>query len=216
MSDVFLLSPAYCSGRRAAILFRHGSPLDIARRLQSGTLTLGEAFAFFSGLYFRGKLAYARVFTAPAMPDDAADILIITPTRGLLPPETPITPEILQEFAGIDLDPDDPRYRTPLVRDATMLAERLPVDARVVLLGSIASSKYISILSDVLGRRLHYPIDFIGRGDMSRGGLLLRRARAGTALEYVVLDPSVTLRGPRPPKLEPLPSPRRNSPVHGE
>jgi hypothetical protein len=202
--DTFLLSPAFCSGRRAAILAREGSTLEMAVRLRAGTLPLGEAFSFLSGLYFRGKLTYATAFARGARGGRPGEIFIITPTRGLLPPDTPFTSALLAEFAGVDLHPDDIRYRAPLVRDALALRARLPARARVVLLGSIASDKYVSILSEVFGRRLHYPASFIGRGDMSRGGLLLRSARAGTPLECVVLDPSASRRGARPPKLEPI------------
>ena len=92
--DTFLLSPAFCSGRRAAILRRDGSTLDIAARLSAGTLTLGEAFAFLSGLYFRGKLTYATAFAAANGPDDRGEVLVITPTRGLLRPDTPILPGV--------------------------------------------------------------------------------------------------------------------------
>jgi hypothetical protein len=204
--DSFLLSPAFCSGRRAAILLRDGSTVGMAARLSAGTLTLGEAFAFLSGLYFRGKLTYATAFAAANGPGDRGDVLVITPTRGLLRPDTRVTADLLREFAGVDLHPDDPRYRAPLVRDAEALRARLPADARVVLLGSIASNKYVTVLSGVFGRRLHYPASFIGRGDMSRGGLLLRSARAGAPLDCVVLDPSVPRRGSRPPKLTPLPA----------
>ena len=204
MPDTFLLSPAFCSGRRAGMLLRVGSTLEIAIRLEAGTLTLGEAFAFLSGLYFRGKLTYATVFASAGDRREAGEVLVITPTRGLLPPSTPVTAALLREFAGVDLSPEDPRYRAPLERDAEALRRRLPSGARVVLLGSIASDKYVAVLSAIFGCRLHYPADFIGRGDMSRGGLLLRSARAGTPLDCVVLDPSASRRGARPPKLAPL------------
>jgi hypothetical protein len=204
MPDTFLLSPAFCSGRRATLLLRPGSTLEIAARLQGGALTLGEAFAFLSGLYFRGKLTYATAFAAAGAGADRGEVLIITPTRGLLAPTTPVTAALLQEFAGVDLSPDDPRYRDPLERDADALSRRLPAAARVILLGSIASDKYVSVLSAVFGHRLHYPVEFIGRGDMSRGGLLLRSATAGTPLTCVALDPSASRRGARPPKLAPL------------
>ena len=62
MTTIFLLSPAYCGGRRATYLLREGSTLALAAKLNAGTLTLGEAFTFMSGLYFRGKMAYARAF----------------------------------------------------------------------------------------------------------------------------------------------------------
>jgi hypothetical protein len=199
-SRIFLLSPAYCGGRRAAMLLRPESPGDLAVRLRAGQLTLGEAFAFMSGLYFRGKLAYARAFSAHA-PDDPAPVLVITPTRGLQPPEALVTPELLREFASVDVDAGDARYRAPLERDVSALAARLTPSIPVILLGSIATGKYVDVLAAVLGARLHFPPSFVGRGDMSRGGLLLRSARAAVELEYAVLVPGTVRRGPRPPKL---------------
>ncbi len=196
MSTVFLLSPAYCGGRRAKSLFNTGSRLAIAQRLHAGRLTLGEAFTFMSGLYFRGKMAYARAF-APA------DTFVITPTRGLQPPDLPVSAALIREFAGVDISEDDARYRKPLDRDLRALVKRLPEDGRVVLLGSIATGKYVEVLASRLGSRLHFPPSFIGRGDMSRGGLLLRHAASGVELEYAVLDPASKRRGSRPPKLDP-------------
>jgi hypothetical protein len=195
---VFLLSPAYCGGRRAQILLRDASPLPLARDLREGRLTLADAFAFLSGLYFRGKITYARTFAA------SAETWIITPTRGLQPPDAVVSAALLQEFASVDVEAGDARYREPLERDVQALADRLPADSRVVLLGSVASGKYVDVLSTILSDRLYYPPSFIGRGDMSRGGLLLRNAAAATELEYVVLDPTAKRRGPRPPKLAPL------------
>lgn len=196
---IFMLSPAYCAGRRAAVLLRPGSELDVALRLRDGALTLGEAFTFLSGLYFRGKLTYARAFAAQGPAGGGA--LVITPTRGLQSPEAPVTADLLQEFASVDVSADDERYRRPLERDVAALADRLPAGARVVLLGSIATGKYVDVLAQRLGARLHYPPAFIGRGDMSRGGLLLRSARSGIELDYAVIEPGATRRGPRPPKL---------------
>ena len=193
---VFLLSPAYCAGRRAKILLKPGSALAIARRLQAGELTLGEAFTFCSGLYFRGKITYARAFSPDAT-------LVITPTRGLQPPDVVVTPDLIREFAGVDIASDDVRYRRPLERDLRALAKRLTPGARVVLLGSVATGKYVDVLVRLLGPQLHFPPSFVGRGDMSRGGLLLRHAASGLELEYAVLEPTATRRGPRPPKLDP-------------
>ena len=201
--QIFLLSPAYCGGRRAAILLRPGSEIDLAVKLRAGLLTLGEAFSFLSGLYFRGKLTYAQAFGRASAPDTPA-ILVITPTRGLMEPDTTVTPELLREFAGVDVAVDDDRYRLPLERDLRALSARVHGDARVVLLGSIASDKYVRLLIQALGDRLHYPPTFIGRGDMSRGGLLLRSARASTELDYDVLAEGTIRRGQRPPKLDPL------------
>lgn len=198
MATVFLLSPAYCAGRRAAIILRPGSQVSVAARLQAGTLTLGDAFSFLSGLYFRGKITYARTF-APG-PEET---LVITPTRGLQSPDRVISADLLREFASVDIDSGDVRYREPLERDLHALAARLPAAGRVVLLGSVATGKYVDILVRRLGEQLHFPPAFVGRGDMSRGGLLLRHAASGIELEYSVLAPSAPRRGPRPPKLDP-------------
>ena len=193
--DLFLLSPASCRGRRAHMLLRPGAASDHARRLREGTLALGDAFTFMSSLYFRGKLAYARAFAPPA------STFVITPTRGLMSPDAPVSVELLQEFAAVDVDVDEPRYRQPLERDVSTLAARRHRPYRVILLGSVATGKYADVLARTFGARLHYPSSFIGRGDMSRGGLLLRSARAGTELDYAVLDTTAKRRGPRPPKL---------------
>ena len=195
LDQIFLLSPAYCGGRRATYLLREGSELPLARRLVEGTLTLGEAFSFMSGLYFRGKLAYAQCFGQP---------LVITPTRGLQGPDQTVTAEMLREFATVDVHEDDRRYRKPLDRDLKQLAVTVPVEARVVLLGSIATGKYVDALTAVLGPRLHYPSAFVGRGDMSRGGLMLRSVAANVELDYTPLAPEISRHGKRPPKLEPL------------
>ena len=196
---VFLLSPAYCGGRRATYLLRDGSQLPLAQRLAEGTLTLGEAFAFMSGLYFRGKLAYARHFAAAG----GAPIFVITPTRGLRSPDSLVSARLLREFAAVDVHADDRRYRQPLDRDLGKLARTLPTESRVVLLGSIATGKYVDALTTALGERLHYPAAFVGRGDMSRGGLMLRCVDDGTELEYAPLVPDAQRHGARPPRLEP-------------
>ena len=202
-STVFLLSPAYCGGRRAKMLLREGSSMALASRLAEGTLPLGEAFSFMSGLYFRGKVAYAAAFGRRVDTGPAA--LVITPTRGLQPPDTLISREVIEEFATLDVDHDEPRYRNPLVSDARALAAMLADDARVVLLGSVATAKYLDVLADSFQSRLYFPSAFIGRGDMSRGGLMLRSADSGEELEYISFASATPRRGPRPPKLAPLP-----------
>jgi len=196
----FLLSPAYCGGRRAKILLRSDSTLPIAQRLRNGSLTLAEAFSFMSGLYFRGKITYARTFAAPA---DAT--LVITPTRGLQLPDSLISAEVVREFAGVDILTGSARYLEPLERDLAALTAPLSHDARVVLLGSIATAKYVDVLVRWLGTRLYFPVSFAGRGDMSRGGLLLRHAASGVELDYAVLDLNARRHGTRPPRLDPWP-----------
>jgi hypothetical protein len=190
----FLLSPAYCGGRRAKILLNPSSPAVTARELRAGALSLGGAFAFMSGLYFRGKITYAERF---------GRALVITPTRGLLDPGTPFSLALLREFAVGDVSLDNSAYRGALERDARALAAKLGRRGTVVLLGSVASGKYVDVLLPIFGERLRYPVSFIGRGDMSRGGLLLRSAASGEELEYGPLTAGVRPRGPRPPKLDP-------------
>ena len=170
----------------------------MAQQFRAGTLELGAAFAFFSGLYFRGKLAYSQN-SVPA----ARSTLMITPTRGLMAPRERVKPELIREFAAVDVALDDLRYRGPLERDVKLLARILSDEADGVLLGSMASGKYVDLLLPLLGSRLCYPTAFIGRGDMSRGGLLLRCVDDGNELDYEVLVNGVRPRGPRPPKLDP-------------
>src|SRR5206468_1942394 len=106
-------------------------------------------------------------------------IFVITTNRGLIDAETPITLEELRALSDVEIDHEDERYRRPLERDAREVAARLPPRGDAVLLGSISTSKYIHILEAALGERLKFPIEFVGRGDMSRGGLLLRHAVEG-------------------------------------
>src|SRR6187200_2106069 len=116
MTRVFLLSPAFAGGRRAQMLMSERAQFDLAVRLRgSRPPSLGEVFAFLSGLYFRGKLAYANAFADAAL--SGADVLVITPNRGLLRADLPITIAELKAFAEVDIDEDDPRYRKPLERD---------------------------------------------------------------------------------------------------
>lgn len=197
----FLLSPARCDGRRARMLLNPTATFDLAQRIRLPTgAPLGEIFSFLSGLYFRGKLEYARALMTAGCQDSR--IRIITTNRGLLSPDEHVTRDALAAFGDVDIARGDERYLAPLRRDAEAIARMAP-DTGVVLLGSIATGKYVDTLLDVFGERLLFPAEFVGRGDMSRGGLLLRHARAGTSLEYVPVAGAVR-RGKRPPKLEPV------------
>jgi hypothetical protein len=188
---IFFLSPASCGGKRAALLFNERAEFDIARRVreQPGA-PLGDVFSFLSGLYFRGKLTYAREFQNPP-PRRAAGIHIITPTDGLYSPGSLVTLKDLERFASVPIEADDSRYRYPLERDAGKLAERIGPRCEVVLLGSVATGKYVDVLLPIFGNRLVFPKEFVGHGDMARGGLLLQRAASGVELNYIpVSDPS--------------------------
>lgn len=188
---IFLLSPASCGGKRAALLFNDRAEFDIARRIreQPGA-PLGDVFSFLSGLYFRGKLAYAREFENPP-PRRAPGIQIITPSDGLSSPGSLVTLKDLERFASVPIDPEESRYRYTFERDAGKIADRIGPKCQVVLLGSVATGKYVDVLLPIFGERLVFPKEFIGHGDMARGGMLLQRAASGVELTYLpVSDPS--------------------------
>jgi hypothetical protein len=195
---VFLLSPANAAGLRARMIASDNANFPLAKRLRNGVASLGEVFEFISGLYFRGKLAYARAFASA--PAGVPGAFVITACGGLIPPDTAINAERLREISAASIDCKDSRYRLPLERDARILAEILSHRCEVVLLGSIATPKYVEPLLSIFGERLLFPIEFVGRGDMSRGGLMLRRARTGEPLTHVPVATAVR-HGPKPPKL---------------
>jgi hypothetical protein len=196
---IFLLSPAHCGGERARLMFNPAARFDLAVRLRATAgAPLGEVFSFLSGLYFRGKLAYAAAFARP--PAGYHGVWVITPTDGLVPAGEAVDFTRLRRFAEVDIDAGNARYVEPLRRDARRLASLLGPRCDVVLLGSIATGKYLDPLLDVFGERLRFPADFVGRGDMSRGGLLLRCARVGAELDYIGVRGAVR-RGARPPRL---------------
>ena len=201
-SRIFLLSPASCSGRRAAQLLSPKAQFALATRLRAGdSAPIGEIFQFLSGLYFRGKLAYARAFARPPA-NLPSGVFVITTGSGLREADTPITADAIRSFAGVDISADNRAYRDPLVRSAEWILGEGGDDMEVVLLGSIASGKYVDVLGPIFGERLLFPPAFVGRGDMSRGGLMLRSAASGEELDYVPIA-GATRHGARPPKLDP-------------
>ena len=196
---VFLLSPANLSGRRANILLRPDPRTALAQRLQTAGATVGEVFSFVSGLYFRGKLAYANAFGGAELATDSS-VWIVTSTRGLLRPDELTTALQLHEMADVRIDPGSSRYRVPLERDAARLASQIDSSDKVVLLGSIATPKYVEPLLGVLGDRLMIPQSFIGLGNMARGALMLRAARELKELEYLSLSCFRDAHRQRPPR----------------
>ena len=199
---IFLLSPARLDGKRAQLLFRPVTMFPVARALHSTAgAPIGEIFSFLSGLYFRGKLAYAAAFARPP-PGLKSGVFVITPNRGLLAPSVRVTLNDLADLAKTDIDPGAEEFRKPLRRDAEALAEALGPRGEPVLLGSIATTKYVEVLLLAFQQELLFPAEFVGRGDMSRGGLLLRSVDAHLELAYVPVRGAV-LRGGRPPKLPP-------------
>jgi len=199
---IFLLSPANAGGIRAKMIMSENAKFALARRLRNDGLPIGELFSFISGLYFRGKLAYAQTFASP--PPGLPGVLVITAGHGLVPPETLVTHNQLMEIAGVPVEATDPRYREPLDRDAGDLFRRAGKRCEVVLLGSIATSKYVEPLLNIFDQRLLFPSTFVGRGDMSRGGLMLRSVREALELAYEPVCSAIR-HGARPPKLPKLP-----------
>ena len=195
---VFLLSPASTAGRRAQFLFNERADFELARKIRRKRgAPIGEVFSFLSGLYFRGKLTYADAFGTRAR--GVQPTLVITPDRGLVSPETRVTLDDLRAFAASPIDCSNRVYRDPLRRDAETLAGS---DCSVVLLGSVASGKYVDLLLPAFDERLLFPQEFVGRGDMSRGGLMLRCVDAGTELTYVPVAGAIR-HGVRPARLAP-------------
>jgi hypothetical protein len=180
MKRIFLLSPAHSGGKRAAMLTMPGATFELARQVRVRAARLDEVFKFCSGLYFRGKLAYARHFAEP--PEGISGVQIITPSRGLPAAETLIGITDLTEFSTVPIDTKEPRFTGPLKQSIQAISAFCSFE--VILLGSVATGKYTDTLLPILGPRLMFPADFAGRGDMSRGALLLRSVAANQELRY--------------------------------
>lgn len=201
MRQIFILSPAKTTGERAQLIYNPRARFDLARKLQAGKgIALAEIFSFLSGLYFRGKVTYAKTFCRA--PKGVPGVLVVTSNRGLLPIELTVTLWELRAFSEVPVDPKDARYAEPLARGAELLAEVIGRKCRVVFLGSIGTERYTGPLLRCFGEQLAFPTDFVGRGDMSRGGLLLRAAAAREELSYAPVQGAVR-HGERPSKLPP-------------
>lgn len=183
---IFLLSPAHCAGKRAGYLLRDEPKSSLGERFQREGASIGEVFSFVSGLYFRGKVAYSGAFSRPPSGENGA--LVITACDGLLPAEASIKPADLRRYADANIAVGNPEYETPLLDDLRRVADRLGEKGRAVLLGSIATDKYVDVLLPILGDRLRFPEVFVGCGDMRRGALMLRAAESGAEFDYVRAD----------------------------
>jgi hypothetical protein len=204
---VFLLSPARLDGERARLLFKPATMFPAAAALRSPEgASMGEVFSFLSGLYFRGKLAYADAFARPPK-GFKGGAFVITTNRGLVPASTRVTLDDLARLAEGSIDRSSQDFHAPLRRDADVLARALGPGGEPVLLGSIATAKYVDVLLSVFDGRLLFPAEFVGRGDMSRGGLMLRCVDEHAELTYIPVRGAVR-HGTRPPKL-----PTRRSPA---
>lgn len=184
---LFLLSPANMSGTRAKQISSPRASFTTAHLLQSTGVAIAEAYSFMSALYFRGKIAYARRFAAPP-PGVSRGIHVIAPGFGLVDPDFSITMEHFRKLRRVDVDVRSRSYRRPLETDARALASQISPDTRVVLLGSIATGKYVDVLWPIFGDRLLFPACFVGIGDMSRGSILLKAAASGEELQYSGLN----------------------------
>jgi hypothetical protein len=181
---VFLLSPANLSGKRAKMLLNPFATFELAVRLRKSRETrLGEVFSFLSGLYFRGKWAYAQAFAQP--PEGSPGAFVITSNQGLISADAFTCADELLDFSKVPIDSRNKHYSEPLVRDASRLAASYSGTCSFVLLGSVASGKYVDLLLPIFAEKLQFPEEFVGRGDMSRGSLLLRSVAENRMLTHV-------------------------------
>ncbi len=111
---------------------------------------------------------------------------MIAPGFGLVPPSWRITPEEMRKLRRTPVDLKSRAYCAPMKRHVEQLRDLAPA-AWVVLLGSVATGKYVDLLLPALGDRLLFPRDFAGAGDMKRGGMMLRAVREDRELAYVTL-----------------------------
>lgn len=175
----FLLSPANLNGKRAERLVSGASTHPLALELQGPAgAPLGKLFTFISSLYFRGKLTYAEHFGNPG------STWVITAASGLQPPDRRLTLADIEAERQIPIDPRHAKYRDPLEADARRLAEALGKRDRVVLLGSLATGKYLDVLEPIFGTELLAPEGFRRLGEMQRGSRLLKAVAADKELDY--------------------------------
>ena len=128
---IFVLSPANLAGRRANVLLGPNARCELATRLRLGGASLGEVFSFVSGLYFRGKLAYANAFASP-LKRGGDFVFIITSGHGLIPPHASTSARQLLEMAEVPIHISNTRYTRPLERDLRRIAAQISAADRVV------------------------------------------------------------------------------------
>ena len=168
------------------MLLNEAADFDLARELRSPEgAPLASVFSFVSGLYFRGKVTYARQFGRAREGLPAAHVL--TAGGGLCLLDEPVTADRLRRWATVKVHENNPHFTAPLSRHASELLDAHDDTTRFVLLGSVATAKYTEPLLDVFGDRLFVPNDFVGLGDMKRGSLLLRAVREKKELAYATI-----------------------------
>lgn len=177
------------------MLLNAGADFGLARALRSPQgAPLEKTFSFVSGLYFRGKAEYARRFGRVTAGRPSA--LVMTAGGGLCSLDETLTKTRLEAWQRVAVSEQNPHFTAPLQRHACELLDTHDASARFVLLGSIATRKYVAPLLEVFGSRLLYPRRFAGLGDMSRGSLLLRAAADGVELDYEPLTAAIPARPP--------------------
>jgi hypothetical protein len=102
------------------MLLNPHSKSELTQQLRTTGIPLDEAFSFMSSLYFRGKLAYATTFAKSVI--GLPTTLVITPSRGLLRPETIVKIEDLADISAERIEVHNPKYRDPLERDLRLLS----------------------------------------------------------------------------------------------
>jgi len=195
-SSIFLISPANMSGVRGTRLLCETGKGDVHMRLKGEGVELGEVFSYVSSLYFRGKLEYGNAFGNK--PSVGPGPYIITPSAGLVSPKTKVRLEELRAICNTEIDASNDQFCRPLENDVRRLRQKYE-GSRFVLLGSIATPKYVEPLMRALEGDLFYPSAFVGLGDMSRGALLLQCAR--TQVELVYTRPGPTTKAQQAPPL---------------
>ncbi|MDX1583536.1 MAG: hypothetical protein R3338_08050 [Thermoanaerobaculia bacterium] len=185
---IFLISPANLNGTRAKQLRSKHAMFEAAKAYRNGGVPIGQAFSFMSALYFRGKLTYARRFSVSPTPGSIEPVQIITAGYGLVSPDWLIDQKRMRRLQRTKIDPRSRTYRSTLQKDVRRLRDECDESVRFVLLGSVATGKYVDVLHPILRDRLKFPASFVGIGDMQRGSIMLNAARSGVELEYVGMD----------------------------
>lgn len=183
---IFLLSPATAHGARARGLIAPEPRSPTARQLASAGMRLGDVFTYLSGLYFNGKLTYARRYATPPASLGGEGIYIITMTDGILTPDHRVCVDDLRRYAAAERQTDEGRHAFEV--SARALAMTIGPRCDVVFMGSVASGKYTDIIEPAFGERLLFPLELVGRGQLSRGALLFRCVKEDRELEYALMS----------------------------
>ncbi len=151
---IFLLSPANARESEGQRLLHSTAPSELAVRLRQSGVRLGDVYQHISSLYFRGKLSTHQVSAIPLSRLRACRYITGT---GLMLPETLIRFDEFRQLSAISIDASNERYRQSLIADLMRLREMAGVHVDIILLGSIATSKYVDPIANVFGERVLVP-----------------------------------------------------------